>query len=75
VRELLDTPHRKLLNVLLARRGKEMTRKELGELTGYEASGGTFTRYISHLSSLGFVCYPSKGTVAANAILFPKGLT
>lgn len=38
------------------------------------ASGGTFVRYVSHLSSVGMVCYPRKTTIAAAAWLFPKGL-
>lgn len=74
VRGIIDGPHRKLMDVLLARRGHEMGRTELAELAGYEASGGTFNRYCSHLSSLGLIRYPKRTTVAAAKILFPEGV-
>jgi len=74
VMEVLDGPHRKLMAVLLEHRGREVPRTQLAELAGYEASGGTFNRYCSTLSSLGLIKYPKKTTVAAAPILFPEGL-
>lgn len=74
VRGVLDAPHRKILDVLLDAGGDELGRTEVAERSGYEASGGTFVRYVSHLSSLGLVWYPKRGTVAAATILFPEGV-
>lgn len=74
VGEILETPHRKILDVLLNAHGKEMARTTVAELAGYDASGGTFNRYVSHLSSMGLIRYPRKTTVAAAEILFPEGL-
>ena len=71
---LLEAPHRRIMAVLLEARGGAMGRTEVAERAGYEASGGTFVRYISALSSLGMVTYPRKTTVAAAAWLFPEGL-
>lgn len=75
VRGILENPHCKILDVLLAAGGREMGRTELAERAGYEASGGTFGRYISHLSGLKIVRYPKKTTIAAAAWLFPEGLS
>lgn len=75
VRSILDGPHRKILDVLLHACGREVGRTEVAERAGYEATGGTFNRYVSHLSSLGLIRYPKRTTVAAAPILFPEGLT
>lgn len=72
--EILEAPHRKILAVLIQAKGKELGRTNVGELSGYESSGGTFNRYVSHLSSLGLIRYPRKTTIAAAEILFPEGL-
>lgn len=72
VREILEGPHRKILDVLLAAGGLEMGRTEVAERAGYEASGGSFNRYVSHLSSLRLIRYPKRTTVAAAAWLFPE---
>lgn len=74
MRNILDGPCRKLIDVALKARGGEVTRTQLAELCGYEAAGGSFRRYLSTLSSLGLIRYPKKTTVAAAAILFPEGL-
>lgn len=73
-RALLDAPLRKILDVVLAARGEPVGRTEVAERSGYEATGGTFMRYVSSLSSLGLVIYPRKTTLAAAPILFPEGL-
>ena len=71
---ICDAPHRKILRVLLDAGGDAVGRTEVAERSGYEVTGGTFTRYVSHLSSMGLVVYPRKTTVAAAPILFPEGL-
>lgn len=72
--EILEAPHRKILAVLIEANGDVLDREYVGKVSGYEASGGTFNRYVSHLSGLGLVWYPRKGTLAAAEILFPAGL-
>jgi uncharacterized protein len=59
---ILDAGPMKLLRTLLTHGGKEMGRTQLGELAGYEASGGSFARYMSTLRSLGLIEYPKKTT-------------
>lgn len=73
VMEILDGPHRKILKVLLDAGGRELGRTEVAERAGYEASGGSFNRYVSHLSSLKLIRYPKRTTVAAATWLFPEG--
>ena len=70
VRQILDGPHTKILNVLLEAGGRELGRTAVAEQSGYEASGGSFNRYVSHLSSLKLIRYPKKTTVAAAPWLF-----
>lgn len=74
VRGVIEGPHRKLLDVLLQHKGREIGRTVLAELAGYEAEGGSFRTYLSKLSSLGLIKYPKRTTVAAAPILFPEGL-
>jgi DNA-binding IclR family transcriptional regulator len=59
---ILDAGPMKLLRTLLSHGGKEMGRTQLSELAGYEASGGSFARYMSTLRSLGLIEYPKKTT-------------
>lgn len=72
--EVLEAPHRKILKVLLQEQDCAMRRTDVAELSGYEASGGTFNRYVSHLSSVGMITYPNPSMIAAAAWLFPEGL-
>jgi len=72
VLELLDGPCQKILTVLIEHRGNSVTRTQLGELCGYEASGGSFKTYLSRLSGLKLAKYPNKTTVAASPLLFPR---
>lgn len=61
-----------IVEKMLAAGGLEMGRTEVAERAGYEASGGSFNRYVSHLSSLRLIRYPKRTTVAAAAWLFPE---
>lgn len=72
--EVIAEPHRKILRVLLNAKGAEMSRTQVAELAGYEASGGTFNRYVSSLSSARMIRYPKRTTLAAALWLFPKSL-
>ncbi|MCC6426262.1 MAG: DUF853 family protein [Phycisphaerales bacterium] len=72
--DVLEAPHRKVLQVLLDGRGQPLGRTEVAERAGYEASGGTFNRYATHLVSMGMAVYPRKTAIAAAPWLFPSGL-
>lgn len=72
--DVLESPHRKILQVLLEAKGREVARTQVAELAGYEASGGTFNRYVSALSSAGMIRYPKRTTIAAATWLFPETL-
>lgn len=67
---ILDGGPRKILNVLLEHGPHAMGRTQLGELSGYEATGGSFQKYLSTLSSMGLITYPKRTTAAAAAWLF-----
>lgn len=72
VLEALDAPGRKLMAALIPLRGQPMTRTQLAETCGYQATGGGFRNYLSQLSTLKLVKYPNKTTVAATPLLFPR---
>lgn len=67
---ILDSGPRKILSVLLEHGTEPMGRTQLGELSGFKATGGTFQKYLSTLSSLGLVTYPKKTTAASAPWLF-----
>ncbi len=64
IMDRLSGPQVKVFAVVIAR-GKAMSRTEVAELAGYEATGGSFRNTCSELSSLGLVIYPNKTTIAA----------
>ncbi|HEV8642057.1 MAG TPA: DUF87 domain-containing protein [Methylomirabilota bacterium] len=51
----LDQGPRRMLEVLIERYPKPTSREELGEASGYAASGGTFRTYLPKLKRLGLV--------------------
>ena len=68
LKERLNGPQKKIFDVLLNRgRGEAMSRTQVAELAGYEATGGSFRNTCSELSSLGLVTYPNKTTIAVAA--------
>jgi hypothetical protein len=48
-RSVLRAGERKILDVLVAVYPQSLSRQELGQQTGYEATGGTFGNYLSTL--------------------------
>ena len=73
--ELLTRPQAKLLRPLLEAYPESMTRAELAEKVGVEASTGSFANNISAMKTIGCIDYPRQGLVAASALMFPAGLT
>lgn len=71
----LTGPQVKILREVIGYAGTYVTREQLAESTGYEASGGAFANYLGALRSLGLVDYPGKGLVAPADLLFPRGLS
>ncbi len=70
LRSILPGPHLKLLNAVIKAGPPGLTNVELGELTGYTASGGSFGTYLSKLSTLGLVDRGA-GRVSASEVVFP----
>jgi hypothetical protein len=69
VLEKLSGPQQRILRELLAAYPNALEREVLAEATGYQLSG-TFAGYLSGLSTIGVITYPSPGTVAADPVLF-----
>jgi len=59
---------RKLLDALVAAYPLPLARASLGDRTGFEATGGTFQKYLSTLRSLELVHVDSKGVRAADTL-------
>jgi len=62
---------RRMLDILVARYPDGINRRELGAESGVDASGGTFSDYLSSLRSAGLLD-ESQGDLRAAAILFPE---
>ncbi|MBK8916438.1 MAG: hypothetical protein IPM64_17875 [Phycisphaerales bacterium] len=69
----LRGPQRDILRVLLETR-ETFSREELAERVGVSPLSSGYEKNISGLSSLGVVCYPARGCVAASPLMFPEGL-
>ena len=67
----LRAGERKILAVLARHYPMKVTRAQLGALSGYAASGGTFGNYLSTLKRHGYVTEPSPGEIT----IAPAGLT
>lgn len=63
-----------MLNVIVSRRGAEMTTEEIGEAVGIDHTGGHFSNMIGPLGTIGLIERRS-GVVRPTEILFPPGLT
>lgn len=61
---------RRMLDELIAVYPDSLSRRELGELSGIAASGGTFGTYLSRLRSYGLIEDAGGGEVRAHPILF-----
>lgn len=75
--EGLGSPHQKILDALAWWRAAGVdrpTRPQVAAVAGYAATGGTFNRYVSSLSSARMIRYPKRTTLAAALWLFPKSL-
>lgn len=75
IRGRMTGPQSKMLGILLEHSGKsvkEMARTHLAELSGYEATSGTFRNYLAEMKGLGLITYPKKTTVAPAELLFPN---
>jgi len=63
----LSTPHQKILDALAWWRAAKVDRPQramVAAVAGYAATGGTFSRYLSALSSAELISYPTAGEVA-----------
>lgn len=71
---LVPATHQRILVELIKEYPDSLSREELGQRSNYEASGGTFKKYLSRLSVLGAVDYPDGSSAIASDLLFPPGL-
>lgn len=62
-----------ILNVVISRRGREVTNEEIGAAVGIDHTGGHYSNTIGPLSTLGFIIR-SGGVVRPTETLFPEGL-
>jgi hypothetical protein len=69
---VLNEPERRVLRPLLEAHPNALGREELARLAEYEPTSGGFRNLLSSLRTIGFVDYPSRGTVIAQSILFPE---
>lgn len=63
----------KILNAVIQQGGRELSRNDVGRLTGYEPNGGSFKTYLSRLSSLDLI-NSRNGQIVPTSLLFPEGL-
>lgn len=70
IRKQLSPALQRVLDVLLEKRGRAITRERLAEATGYAKGSGTFANYVGRLHTLELLHYPRPGEVAAAAFLF-----
>lgn len=68
-----DGPLVKILRAVISYNGREIASEEIGRLTGYEATGGSFKEYLGRVKRLGFVDRRN-GMIYPTELLFPKGL-
>jgi uncharacterized protein len=73
IRDRLDGPESRVLDVLIEAYPNELTKQECGARSNYtvgENVGGTFGNILGRLRSLGLIDYPSTGKVVALPVLF-----
>jgi len=61
---------RNMLDVLVEKRGQNMTREDLGAAVGMESAGGTFGAYLSDLKQAGLIKVDRSGVRANRETLF-----
>lgn len=57
---------RRMLEIIVERRGRSLTVEELGQRAGISHESGTFGQYLGHLVTAELVVKPERGYVAAN---------
>lgn len=66
IRNILDGPERKILDVLLQLHGESISKEELAEKSGYTFGGGGFNNPLGRLRTAGFVEYSGQGAKACD---------
>ena len=59
-----------MLDVLVEKRGRHVSKEDLGSAIGMEASGGTFSAYLSDLRQAGLILVDRDGVRANKETLF-----
>jgi hypothetical protein len=68
--EKLRLGARNMLDVLVAKRGRTVTREDLGQAVSMESTGGTFSAYLSDLKQAGLIEINREGIRANQETLF-----
>jgi len=68
--EKLRLGARNMLDVLVEKRGRHVSKEDLGSAIGMEASGGTFSAYLSDLRQAGLILVDRDGVRANKETLF-----
>lgn len=72
---MVPRPQADLLRALVAAYPQALPKAELAARVGVSATSSGYTNNLGALRSLGAVCYPQPGHVAATELLFPKAAT
>jgi hypothetical protein len=61
-----------VLRVLIEHYPTPISKRQLGDETGYESEGGYFRSIVGSLSTMGALEYPETGMIKATDLLFPE---
>lgn len=70
VRSIISPRHVRIFDAALAAYPESLTRDQLAEASGYQAGNGNFNNLVGKMKTLGFIEYPSPGSVKAADWLF-----
>lgn len=73
IRSILDGPGLKIIDAVIAHHGAPVRTEDVARIAGYEPTGGSFSTYLSRLSSLGLIDR-ARGVITPTRVLFPEGL-
>jgi hypothetical protein len=70
VRSIISPRHIKIFDAVIAAYPESLTRDAVAEASGYQANNGNFNNLVGKIKTLGFIEYPSPGSVRAADWLF-----
>jgi hypothetical protein len=70
----LSAGERRILEYLISIHPDAQSRADVGTAVAYDLTGGTGSKHISKLVTLGFVDIPKPGHIKAGELLYPEAL-